>query len=85
LVSRALDTINQEPFLFAISQENIKYLICSFGAVNIYNPLEESIMSQEIRTFIEEVTDWLLLGLVSNEEAEKIIQSKIRLERRINQ
>ena len=63
-----------------------KCLICSFGAVNIYNPLlEESIMSQEIRTFIEEVTDWLLLGLVSNEEAEKIIQSKIRLERRINQ
>ena len=42
-------------------------------------------MEQKIRTFIEEVTDWLLLGLVSNEEAEKIIQSKIRLERRINQ
>ena len=39
-------------------------------------------MSQEIRKFIEEVTDWLLLGLVSNEEAEEIIQSKIRLERK---
>jgi len=40
-------------------------------------------MSQEIRAFIEEVTDWLLLGLVTAEEAEKIIQSKIRLERSV--
>ena len=39
-------------------------------------------MSQEIRAFIEEVADWLLLGLISPEEAEEIIQSNIRLERR---
>ena len=41
-------------------------------------------MTQEMRKFIEEVADWLLLELVTAEEAEKIIQSNLELERRIN-
>jgi len=41
-------------------------------------------MSQEMRMILEEVADWLLLGLISPEEAEKIIQSYFGLERRID-
>ena len=39
-------------------------------------------MSQEMRRALEEIGDWLLLGLISPEEAEEIIQSNLRLERR---
>ena len=39
-------------------------------------------MSQEMRRALEEMADWLLLGLVTAEEAEEIIQSNLRLERR---
>ena len=39
-------------------------------------------MSQEMRRALEEMADWLLLGLISPEEAEEIIQSNLRLERR---